>query len=301
MDLAPSKRSTVGDGPELLYHYTDAAGLVGIVTTAELWATDALYLNDASEFTYIFELIREELQRVIESDNPHPPGAAEVVGMIEFARELALDSLRDDMSFFVACFCENKDFLSQWRGYARGTGGFAIGFKRIEEECLTPDYPSTSWWFEQVDYNLPKQRMEIRKQLKKAMKHNKPTGESYEDLLDAWDSFKDGYFGAIDSKALLYKHPGFAEEKEWRITVRLSRAELTSAGLPRFHTGSLGPVPYVPVNGHGARSPSRLPIGEIVIGPTQNPSLAERSIRLLLGSSGYDDVAVTHSTIPLIA
>ncbi|MCI2975533.1 MAG: DUF2971 domain-containing protein [Actinomycetota bacterium] len=291
----------MGDGPELLYHYTDAAGLVGIITTAELWATDALYLNDASEFTYVFELIREELQRLIKSDHPYPPGRAEVVGMIEFARELALDSLRDDMSFFIACFCEEKDLLSQWRGYARGTGGFAIGFKRIEKERLAPDYPPTSWKFERVGYDPTMQRAEIQKQLKKALRHNKPTGESCEALFDAWNSFKDGYFGDIGSKALLYKHPGFAEEKEWRIIVRLNRAKLINAGLPRFRTGSLGPVPYVLVDGYGATSPSRLPIGEIVIGPTQNPGLAERSIRLLLGSSGYDDVAITHSAIPLRA
>jgi len=291
----------VGDGPELLYHYTDAAGLVGIVTTAELWATDALYLNDASEFTYIFELIGEELQQIKESWHLHPPGAAEVVGMIEFARELALDALRDKTSFFVACFCEEKDLLSQWRGYARGTGGFAIGFKRIEKERLAPDYPSASWKFERVGYDPLMQRAEIRKQLKKAMKHNKPTGESFDDLMDAWHSFKDGYFGAIGSKALLYKHPGFAEEKEWRITIRRSRDELISAGLPRFRTGSLGPVPYLPVVEHSPTSPCRLPIGEIVIGPTQNPGLVERSTRLLLGSSGYDEVIITHSTIPLRA
>jgi|KBSMisStaDraftv2_1062788.scaffolds.fasta_scaffold981979_1 hypothetical protein len=33
----------------LLYHYTDAGGLAGIVKDAVLWATDFRYLNDRLE------------------------------------------------------------------------------------------------------------------------------------------------------------------------------------------------------------------------------------------------------------
>jgi hypothetical protein len=35
----------------VFYHYTDAAGLIGILKNRELWATNILHLNDASEFT----------------------------------------------------------------------------------------------------------------------------------------------------------------------------------------------------------------------------------------------------------
>src|SRR4051794_36310956 len=34
----------------ILYHYTTQKGLLGIVESAEIWATDVQYLNDASEF-----------------------------------------------------------------------------------------------------------------------------------------------------------------------------------------------------------------------------------------------------------
>jgi hypothetical protein len=37
--------------PRELYHYTGLDGLVGIVTDRAIWATDARYLNDASELT----------------------------------------------------------------------------------------------------------------------------------------------------------------------------------------------------------------------------------------------------------
>lgn len=295
MNAAPSKP------PDLLYHYTDAAGLIGIVTTGELWATDVLYLNDASEFVYIFQLIGEQLEQVMKNDHPYFSG--EVAGMIDFASKSALDLLRDDMSVFIACFCEKKDLLSQWRGYARGTGGFAVGFKRIETERLAPEGLSSRLEFEPVNYDASAQRVEIREQLLDAMERNRPSGKGAEALFDAYRSFLGGYFGTIGSKAHLYKHPGFAEEKEWRITVRLRRADLVGTGVPRFRDGSLGPVPFVPVGVHSTTSPPRLPIREIVVGPTQNPSLAERSVRLLLGSVGYGhaEVTVTPSVIPLRA
>ena len=42
--------------PAAVYHYTDAAGLQGILDSGVLWATDYRYLNDSSELRYIFDL-----------------------------------------------------------------------------------------------------------------------------------------------------------------------------------------------------------------------------------------------------
>src|ERR1022692_1738264 len=41
-----------------LYHYTGAEGALGIVSSGEIWATDADYLNDPSEILYGRDLIR---------------------------------------------------------------------------------------------------------------------------------------------------------------------------------------------------------------------------------------------------
>lgn len=41
--------------PEIVYHYTDAAGLLGIVSTGTLWMADIEFLNDAEELTYARE------------------------------------------------------------------------------------------------------------------------------------------------------------------------------------------------------------------------------------------------------
>ena len=53
--------------PDILYHYTSQEGLLGIIGTGNIWATDILYLNDATEYTYAYKMIMEELNRHLSS------------------------------------------------------------------------------------------------------------------------------------------------------------------------------------------------------------------------------------------
>ncbi|QBJ94655.1 DUF2971 domain-containing protein [Rhodococcus sp. ABRD24] len=49
----------------------------------------------------------------------------------ELRRAFAGDSVFEwayGLRCFAICLCEKGDLVSQWRGYAGGTGGFAIGF-----------------------------------------------------------------------------------------------------------------------------------------------------------------------------
>jgi len=45
----------------VLYHYTSAEGLKGIIENNELWATSAYYLNDSAEMFYGYGVLREVL------------------------------------------------------------------------------------------------------------------------------------------------------------------------------------------------------------------------------------------------
>ena len=47
--------------PDLLWHYTNAAGFLGICRSGKLWATNTEYLNDASELRYARHLILREI------------------------------------------------------------------------------------------------------------------------------------------------------------------------------------------------------------------------------------------------
>src|SRR5262245_23729542 len=138
-----------------IFHYTDAAGLVGILSTEMLFASDPRFLNDASEVSIIRELLLPILEE--ESAEIMPKLAAKnlLKGFYEFhgtsGHRLQAEGffktlmrLVNDISpLFVISFCKHdegsKEFdhglLSQWRGYG-DIGGFAIEFDEIKMDRL---------------------------------------------------------------------------------------------------------------------------------------------------------------------
>lgn len=45
--------------PSVLYHSTTAAGLLGILNSQRVWATNARFLNDPSEIRYALGIVSE--------------------------------------------------------------------------------------------------------------------------------------------------------------------------------------------------------------------------------------------------
>jgi hypothetical protein len=48
--------------PTTLYHYTTTDGLLGILASEEVWATDIRFLNDTSELVDAIKLFSDELE-----------------------------------------------------------------------------------------------------------------------------------------------------------------------------------------------------------------------------------------------
>jgi hypothetical protein len=110
-----------------LFHYTNEAGLIGILRTRALWASDARRLNDKMEITYAEKLIRETL----DSEIPNvPPEFRRWLGAFKFV----VDAVASRQRMFVASFCERGDHLGQWRGYAGA--GYCLRFRGSALENL---------------------------------------------------------------------------------------------------------------------------------------------------------------------
>jgi hypothetical protein len=109
--------------PDVIYHYTDAAGLFGILTGGQLRLTDIFGLNDPSELRHGIQLGISALSDA--AQNAHP--AAKVFARI--FQEIMSGNVQAIAHFFVGCFSENGDELGQWRAYGDDGRGFAIGFK----------------------------------------------------------------------------------------------------------------------------------------------------------------------------
>ncbi len=111
--------------PELLYHYTSAAGFHGIVSSGILRGSHFAYLNDSTELLYGSRLAKDLLHEY--SEKLDGSTAAKRI----FQLSEALMGLFDDkINKFLACFCATPDLLSQWRAYGSKGDGTVSGSTR---------------------------------------------------------------------------------------------------------------------------------------------------------------------------
>jgi hypothetical protein len=109
--------------PPPLFHYATGSTLIEMIRSGEMWSTQLGCLNDASEAMYPIELLHAKATAHLTAST-----VPEVTTLLErIVSGLAASSILTE-GRFVACFSEDGDDLSQWRGYAGGEGGYAVEF-----------------------------------------------------------------------------------------------------------------------------------------------------------------------------
>jgi hypothetical protein len=110
--------------PDFLWHYTDGAGALGILEGCALWATHALFMNDASELRLAYPLLEEALRIAEERQEGN-----EILRLVAAALSVMVSPTAQerDPEIYAVCFCEDGDLLSQWRGYGMVGTGYSIG------------------------------------------------------------------------------------------------------------------------------------------------------------------------------
>jgi hypothetical protein len=308
--------------PHRLYHYTTINGLVGITSKHSLWASDVRFMNDASELFYATELISDVIAEAFSNVT------SEVLKSVLPNRRGVGNWFEYGTSPFVTCFCEEGDLLSQWRGYRAGETGYSLGF---DFSYLSHDLPP-SIFLAKVVYDEGEQRRTAREVVETwlvtAASLLSKQGNRPEGLFPYPAIF--GLQDALTAHHLCFKHPAFAEEREWRLiklvnprgesrlldyqrmekrfgiqmpehvtTVAQAEAEGTP---PNFRPSPIGLVPYVELRlkDRAGVFVGRLPLWEVVQGPTPTSELSRGSLETYLESCGYGPHAhVTASRIPL--
>lgn len=106
-----------------LYHYTGGAGLLGIITSQQLWFTNYLHLNDPSELRYGMGIARSLLLEAGERF------ADSLIDLFTATTERLCrdENLDGPLDFYIASFSRDSNDLGQWRSYADDGQGFALG------------------------------------------------------------------------------------------------------------------------------------------------------------------------------
>lgn len=302
------KRREQQAAPEILYHYTDLRGLHGMLTSFKMWLSDAAYMNDPLEGTWVHRravaLAGEVLGESPLSTQTHAQIAAQLN-----APDLWDQSLRGAdgdgdihaaamndafMPAFIASFTEDGDLLSQWRGYGSGGEGVSVGFDlRQLAFCEIEDVPDRPVrpLLVKVEYDEEAQDAEVRwifsevrriyEQHAGVLSGNGGAANRFTQLF--YDIIRDALYWLRWE----FKSPHYSEEKEWRLVanpVGIRRP------LTRVSNGHIVPYLEMPLPQVAARPINRLAIPRIILGPRCQQQSVLRSLRGLLQNIAYPEV-----------
>ena len=184
---------------QILYHYCGLDAFLSIIKNSTLWLSDIRKSNDYLECVYCRDKINEKIRGFLEDDK-------EALEAWDFGYNINSD-LSMDMISYVACFSENKDQLSQWRGYADNGASIAVGFSRESFADLKEAAPSHIS-FRKVIYDEKEQEKFIERIARESIKamETKPVAQVAAELNQNY---------RLQFPVL--KNASFEEEAEWRI------------------------------------------------------------------------------------
>lgn len=274
------------------YHYTDAAGLKGILESGSLWATNIAYLNDPLEVDYSRSFCKEFLRNRMQSEH-----IESFKTLLEGVRRTIAgfpDLLFPDELQFAISFSLDGDLLSQWRAYADHGRGYSVGFlnqELLNSCCRNADMTDEASEPRFLPFRVIYDHEEQHDLLSRAIDflyHKWPVleGAFFEDETTS-NTLK--VIGAqwLAQAALCFKHEAFREEQEVRIAV-CNTMEMKAAGTsPRImlRTRDHRLVPFIPIS-FSSRN-QRLPLTQIITGPGLEHEPANRALMMYFRSLSY--------------
>jgi hypothetical protein len=276
---------------DLVWHYTSGDGLIKILSSGTIFATQVSCLNDSTEIRYSASVLRTALSKLL----PELPAGDRVSNFVK----RFISFLHDDdklpnhmvLPIFVCCFSSLEDDLSQWRSYGGGENGYAIAIRAKYLEA--PNSVAVK-----VNYD-PQPHSKLEENVAQ------DTIEFYKEGLEAgipdWDDvFLQVWDLSLSKVAPAIKDPGFIQDKEVR-NVRLEypadvpniqflqRKTLMSRHLPMsFPAGGSNQATGKPM----------LPIERVMVGPSRHKAVSGTSVQSLLRKLGYPDRMVRLSERP---
>jgi hypothetical protein len=303
--------------PSTLYHYTTADGLIGILQSRQIWATNVRFMNDTSELAYGIRMVRaifDDVGRRATDDG------ARQVRLFGFVRDGIFDMLDDaerNTKHYAVSFCGNGNLLSQWRGYGQSGGGFALGIAAAEltnfQAEILPNPPVDPGllgvFLRKVIYEPQLQQQLVRGWIAFLLRWLDSRRASTADTPEAVRTSEPANIVArlLYEALVCFKHPGFAEEEEWRLIQqgRIGRQDVCKVTF-RARSGRI--VSYSPLTFRQAAGQHRdgesprndFPLSAVTFGPSLDGEAAERALRMLLESQGFDagQVQIDPSGIP---
>ena len=319
------------DLDDAVFHYTTAEGLLGILSSGQLWSTAHVATNDETEFTYGQGVLASTLEdgRAAGHMNERVDAALKALDM-QFAAAAA--RFEEDLVFvmdhfvtaYVTSFCRARsaeDYLdgrlSQWRGYGdpdgyaiefsrsklqkwigrMGTKGFAYGLHDVFYERDNPVRPMLAKTAEAVSgmFAVYLEHWAAHKDfplfVNRQMSGRAAMYDVFMTMPEALEVIRT-YFAYLAST----KKPAFREEAEVRVSVYIMRQKDKRPVACFVRKGTL--VPYIASPRRNAKE-LLAAISCIIIGPGSGVAAKMRGLTHYVRARGLDNIRVRTSAIPL--
>lgn len=277
------------DYKKTLYHYTNAEGLKSILSEGNIWGTHYKYTNDKTEINYSFELIIESLNKHLKKEKD--PRKKELLKKYLKIQQ-SINESKEKVEFhdiFVASFSEEKDLLSQWRGYGYNGYGYSIGIDLFRTSRKKVGLP-----LDPVRIN----KLHLIKLIYQKTMQMKIIDDYIETFIghlieDNSNRDSETFMGAIllifPLIACLLKNPHFKEEKEWRLIYIPSRNTSNNGNIEiDYRVKDNVVIPYVKMDITQEIPEHIIPIKDILIGPKLDEIKVKIGLEMLLKDYRYD-------------
>jgi hypothetical protein len=213
--------------PPIIYHYTNDAGLRGILENGTLWLTDIFDLNDPSELSHGFSHAVSILSNKAADGHRWTKVFAQ-------AFEKFRGELQASAHFFVGSFSSVEDDLGQWRAYADNGRGYTLGFdtKMLETAFVAAgdNYSNNTFPVTYDDAQLGGIHHQFVEMIFPLI--TLPNGRqlSHNVTTEYLTELRVVLAKQVAQSVLFYKHEAYSNEQEYRF-LQLHRADVPPAGM----------------------------------------------------------------------
>ena len=296
------------ESEKLVYHYTSAEGLKGIIESSSFHCTNSLFLNDSQESIFVINLVKKYINNYFK-DETNTCVRASLGRILDFI-DFVSPQIKETSSPYIFSLSDEGDLLSQWRGYCKN-GGYSLGFSKsflgnnakmyqaIQVKYISPEEAKDALSERLVtccelikkklptlDYD-PMTLNDLSKILLTPGKSDEEIEQDKAALLKLITDLGLVVAGSIFNLMPEYKHSTFHEEKEFRL-VQFARDPKNIEF--RCKGGILAPFLKCLID--------LMALREIVIAPSSHSEQCELGLKLFLKKHGLEHVAIKHSQIP---
>lgn len=192
--------------PKVLWHYCPLSSMEGIVRSGKFFMSSLMTMNDYKEGRWLRERISERVK----------------TNSRQFLNLLDATKIKFKLDPFILSLSERDDLLSQWRAYASGGKGVALGlessrlqvpmFKAEREQMSGQTVLANVIYDEEVQNSVIDRIVSIIDSLVREL-----DGLDCEDNSHPFvplSAYMNLYLHYIEP---IFKNPAFVEESEWRI------------------------------------------------------------------------------------